>query len=226
MEKLCNSCKCKKPPYEFPKSRSSDDGLMGVCKVCKSNIRAGNKRGKVEGKKKGKKKKITLQNWEAYNTYIGVTPVIKYRLRACEDKNSELTTHKTKAKGIVCYFCEESKAIQEFPRGTNNLNDDERICKRCNIFKRSIANKYELSAKEYLHLAEKQKNCCGICMERKPRRELFVDHCHNSDRVRGLLCRTCNIALGYFKDDEQYLLAAINYLKKADQVNVVNIVNI
>ena len=43
---------------------------------------------------------------------------------------------------------------------------------------------------------------------------LAVDHCHNKGEVRGLLCYSCNIALGLFKDDINKLKSAISYLQE------------
>lgn len=41
---------------------------------------------------------------------------------------------------------------------------------------------------------------------------LFVDHCHDKKKVRGMLCNNCNTGLGYFKDDTTRLQRAIDYL--------------
>jgi hypothetical protein len=79
---------------------------------------------------------------------------------------------------------------------------------------------YGITLKEYNILLESQNYKCAICgivqeeSLRLFKRLLFVDHCHNTSRVRGLLCQNCNNGLGNFKDSTEFLDKAINYLKK------------
>jgi hypothetical protein len=51
---------------------------------------------------------------------------------------------------------------------------------------------------------------CAIC--REPFDVAHLDHCHQTSRPRGILCRSCNSGLGLFKDDVERLQAAIDYL--------------
>ncbi len=46
-------------------------------------------------------------------------------------------------------------------------------------------------------------------------RRLSVDHCHESGRVRGLLCMNCNIAIGKMRDDPNLLREAAMYLESS-----------
>ena len=83
--------------------------------------------------------------------------------------------------------------------------------------------KYNITYQDYLALKERQNNLCAIC--KKPEltkskkydriKELAVDHCHETGKVRGLLCGACNSAIGLLKEDLGTLKNAINYLKKA-----------
>lgn len=61
-------------------------------------------------------------------------------------------------------------------------------------------------------LLKKQKNLCGICGVQM--KKGFVDHCHKTEFVRGILCSHCNFGLGQFRDDETILQAAIKYLRQ------------
>ena len=73
---------------------------------------------------------------------------------------------------------------------------------------------YGLSLPDYEAMVAQQGGVCRIC-KTKPVRPLFVDHCHASGRVRGLLCHPCNAALGFMRDDPVIAAAATEYLRDA-----------
>lgn len=83
-----------------------------------------------------------------------------------------------------------------------------------------LKKRYGLSRDEYLAKLAAQGGRCAICGERETttsrgkERQLAVDHCHASGKVRDLLCSQCNRSLGGFKDDSALLTAAIAYLEK------------
>ena len=66
---------------------------------------------------------------------------------------------------------------------------------------------YGISIEEYESMLESQSGLCAICAE--PGQKLFVDHNHQTGKVRGLLCPSCNGALGMVRED----LAIIDSLK-------------
>ncbi len=80
--------------------------------------------------------------------------------------------------------------------------------------------KYGLTVEEYDKMLEEQQGMCKICgaVEGKQRSKsdyrLFVDHCHASGKVRGLLCHNCNTGLGHFFDSVHNLQKAIGYLNE------------
>ena len=69
--------------------------------------------------------------------------------------------------------------------------------------------KYAISSEEFDRLCQKQKHFCAVCLKQRP---LCVDHCHETGKIRGLLCRSCNTGLGYFKDDFSTIVRAANYI--------------
>lgn len=66
-----------------------------------------------------------------------------------------------------------------------------------------------LSFEEYDQMMISANHSCQIC---KSPDDLIIDHCHDTEKVRGILCWSCNVALGHFKDNESHLKEAINYL--------------
>lgn len=69
--------------------------------------------------------------------------------------------------------------------------------------------RHGMSPEAFCALAESQGRKCLIC---KRERQLHVDHCHETNRIRGLLCNQCNVGLGSFRDSPSLLRAAAGYL--------------
>lgn len=69
-------------------------------------------------------------------------------------------------------------------------------------------------------LEREQNAVCKICGQPEPRflhgkrKVLSIDHCHESGKIRGLLCSRCNPGIGYLNYDKDLLLRAINYLEQ------------
>lgn len=76
--------------------------------------------------------------------------------------------------------------------------------------------KYGIGLIEYNKKKEEQNNCCQICNrhESEFKRRMCVDHNHETNEVRGILCNHCNTALGHVFEDEDILLNMITYLRK------------
>lgn len=70
---------------------------------------------------------------------------------------------------------------------------------------------YGLTDEDYLAMLAGSGGACQIC--RQPMDPPHVDHCHATGVVRGLLCRSCNLGIGFLKDDPAVLTAALNYLR-------------
>jgi len=67
---------------------------------------------------------------------------------------------------------------------------------------------------EYERMLDEQNGGCAICGQKDKFFRLAVDHCHGTNRVRGLLCSQCNRGLGAFKDNPELLKRAAAYLAR------------
>lgn len=85
-----------------------------------------------------------------------------------------------------------------------------------------VCAKRRITLEEYGVLFQSQDNKCAICnkaetcidgrsKDKKPRR-LSIDHCHITGKVRGLLCHSCNTAIGKFNDDLELFQKAMDYI--------------
>jgi predicted restriction endonuclease len=75
--------------------------------------------------------------------------------------------------------------------------------------------KYGITVEQFNTLVDKQKSLCAICGIHSDETKigLYVDHCHISGDIRGLLCQKCNNALGLFNDSLALVKRATYYLE-------------
>lgn len=87
------------------------------------------------------------------------------------------------------------------------------------VFANSLKHRYGISVLQYQTMLVEQNFTCAICTQPETRKHkgvstrLGVDHNHSTGLVRGLLCFSCNAALGHFNDDINLLSDAIRYLR-------------
>jgi hypothetical protein len=79
---------------------------------------------------------------------------------------------------------------------------------------RSLKTRYKLTVEDYQFMLDAQNGRCAICNGFNDGKTLHVDHCHETGKVRKLLCQRCNTGLGKFNDDPVLLHAASSYLKE------------
>jgi len=74
---------------------------------------------------------------------------------------------------------------------------------------------YGLEPIQYETMLQEQNYVCIICKNPNPDgRRLSVDHCHETRRIRGLLCNNCNNGLGRFQENPELLRIAALYLER------------
>jgi len=142
-----------------------------------------------------------------------------------------------------CFDCKEALPFDSFTSNKGNYDGYgfSTYCKSCQKkrndeykkkfpwiiqykrWARRIEEQYGITPDDYCRMWSEQDGCCKICKgwfrgKTNGGSECVtfcVDHCHDTGKVRGLLCRDCNTGLGHFKDNTKRLEEAIDYLKEA-----------
>lgn len=90
----------------------------------------------------------------------------------------------------------------------------------------ALPKNYNITSEDYAAILQRQVGVCAIC-RREPfeidgrtgrLRQLAVDHDHETGKVRGLLCGSCNRGVGYLQDDPELLRSAISYLTQSASI--------
>lgn len=125
----------------------------------------------------------------------------------------------------VCSKCDRLKSVNQFYKRSASADGYQARCKRCsseNATEWSRKNytsdfgrtkhlkKYGLTPAEYDAMLDIQQGKCLTCGRADVK--LNVDHCHTTNKVRGLLCNGCNTALGLVKEDITVLNNLIQYI--------------
>lgn len=132
-----------------------------------------------------------------------------------------------------CAHCKSLKKPEEFNKRTPTAANRRPVQNLCRLCQKGYAAghwgntehrqkkkdysrwyKYNLTKEEFAKLKTEQGGYCKLCKKPEPaNRELCVDHCHATGRVRGLLCLKCNSAIGQLGDDEAGLQKALQYIQ-------------
>ena len=226
-KKRCTFCRRLKPLVDFSRSRTGKDGCKSECKVCavrreqrrrrglntrpKLPCAGGRKRcnccGKVRSVSSFSKKSSNVDGLECICRTCYAVREQKRRKKLSQRKRINVPKEK------VCPRCGVLRSSSDYYRDRTNLDGLHYRCKTCHNAK-IRAQRYGVSQADYEGLLQKQKGVCAVCRRPfKSKKEPAVDHDHKTGAVRGLLCTSCNCAIGYMKDDPKCLRRAAMYLE-------------
>lgn len=136
--------------------------------------------------------------------------------------------------GVVkqCRACAHEKDLSEFVKDRRSPDGYSPRCVDCRRAGRSgesreaararfLRWKYGISVEDYDAMLQAQGGGCAACggPQDQAGREWFdIDHCHQTGRVRGLLCSSCNIALGLLREDRERIIRLADYLDRTAPV--------
>lgn len=111
----------------------------------------------------------------------------------------------------TCLNCKLELSLENFHKHKNRKFGVTDFCKTCRN-PLMVAKRFKISLEYYKNLKTKCQNSCQICNTKC--KKLAIDHCHKTNKIRGMLCTNCNNGLGRFKDNIKLLENAIIYLKE------------
>ena len=118
----------------------------------------------------------------------------------------------------TCSICKQDLSLSQFHKRTyasGNIGYQNK-CKKCTTTVRREYYKPHEKTRQRLKISEEQFNDlmknenCQICNVELIKK--CIDHCHSTNKIRGVLCNNCNTALGLVGDNVSTLQAMIEYL--------------
>lgn len=202
--KTCHVCKVTKPLDEFHKASKSPDGRQYRCKPCAISAARRRARDNPEAKREADKKYRQSEKYKANRKERREGP---QRERILEQKreswyrNHESNLERLRERQLDPEF--QARQRERYARWRKNNPRGNR--------KWQLEYFYGLTLDQWDEMVLAQEGRCAIC---ELPAELVVDHCHDSKKVRALLCGTCNSGLGHFKDDPARMRAAAVYIEQ------------
>lgn len=203
--KICNKCNLSKESKFFGKDKRNKDGLQGTCETCRKL----NKAARREEIKSGINIKIldaqecvkchTIKNIHDFYRDAGFSSGFSSICKSCKDIKTKI------------YREVKNEEYNEYMRKYRQTHP-EKYGKARN---RGLKHRYGISQEQYDQMFLNQQGNCAICKKHQSEfnKPLFVDHDHNTNEVRGLLCSGCNVTIAIF-DNKPLLDQAKDYLKK------------
>lgn len=116
----------------------------------------------------------------------------------------------------TCKTCDKERGYKYRNKNRERTNYLARIRYRENDqsvhISQKLMKRYGISLDDYNKIQITQEGKCLICKNLSGK--LYIDHCHKTNKFRGLLCPSCNTAIGLFRDNINILTNAIKYLEE------------
>ncbi len=118
-------------------------------------------------------------------------------------------------KGTICKSCKREKGHS--PERRTYVAGYHKSLKGQIGRKKEILKRHNITLVQYDKMFEQQNGACIICGLPELSCRLCIDHDHETNEIRGLLCRSCNVRLGYFErmKNDGFIKKADRYLKNS-----------
>ena len=112
---------------------------------------------------------------------------------------------------LPCSGCGEDLPTSVFHKMSGKGKGYQYRCKECQKWS-ARERLYGINREQFYKLLASQDYKCALC--RGEEKDWHVDHCHDSGAVRGILCSSCNLALGRLGDSLEAIQRVLRYLTK------------
>lgn len=203
--RTCTKCGADKPLSDFSKAPQGKYGRKPSCKACDAARHAAQY---VPKPRQKRRPAFAGNESKACRRCSETKPLIEFSLsrRETETQNAVYRSD--------CKACCATQARQWFHGNKERAKE--------NRHRWNLGATYGITPEQYQEMLTAQGGVCAVCGLDEPNEHgrtgtkfrLSVDHCHETGRVRGLLCQKCNRAIGLLNDNVDLLRKAIDYLER------------
>lgn len=208
--KACTKCGLDKPLADYSKNPRGKYGLKASCKACDAVRHAALTADRPRKDRRLPRRAPIDPTGPRDCTRCGATKTyadFSLSRQATATSNAVYRSH--------CKECQAEQARAWYANNPERANDNRR--------RHQLRSLYGLTVEQYNALLREQAGVCAVCGKGEPNAHgrtgkqfrLSVDHCHETGEVRGLLCQSCNRAIGLLGDDPTLMRKAISYLLRA-----------
>jgi hypothetical protein len=139
----------------------------------------------------------------------------RHKRKILESRKNSPTFREVQRKANASW---KRRLTKESPRHFLDIQKRYRDSNKLKLSVKRLEDTYKCSYGHLCKLHAVQGMACGICgtpIPPPPSRKAHVDHCHDTGKVRGILCRGCNLSLGHYERFQKLGMDRVNnYLSK------------
>jgi len=125
-----------------------------------------------------------------------------------------MTSEQKKAYAHAYYVKNREKLLRDAAAWQARNPEKVRAIKRRSSEKYNRVHRYGVTDSHFHAMLQQQENKCAACGDTfAAGKSTHLDHCHKTGRVRGVLCRACNLALGFLQDSPTRISGLLTYLR-------------
>ena len=156
-----------------------------------------------------------------------ITRGYQYKCKTCVSLNDKSPTPEVKERKLkrLKEWVADNPEKRAEQKKRHYLKNNDRIDQKTKdwynnnkerYYGNSIKRKYGVTLSEYNALRAKQNYRCAICgdHENDVGKKMYVDHNHDTGKIRKLLCTRCNVGIGMMRDNPEILENAAKYIRE------------